>query len=181
MGTARQKGELKMLEVKGTRELAKRLRKDIDKIKGSIAGTHQNLVRRMFQDLVAHTPQWSGDLAAHWAIEFHGKKAPEPFTQGLGRVVKEPYQMRSEPTVSRTLARELTKIPEIRYNSIVTFVNKMPYAEMVQAGVGPYNPKIGDYREIRDENKLFGKVAMVAYLDAKYQNKSEIRKALVKR
>lgn len=170
-----------MLKVKGTRELAQRLRKDIDKIKGSIAGTHQNLVRRMFRDLVAHTPQWSGDLASHWAIEFHGKTAPAPFTQGMGKVVKDPYQMGSEPTVSMTLARELAKIPEIRYNSIVTFVNKMPYAEMVQAGVGPYNPKTGDYREIRDENKLYGKVAMIAYLDAKYQNKSEIRKALIKR
>ena len=170
-----------MLKVTGTRELAQRLRKDIDKIKGSITKSHQNLVKVMFRDLVIHTPQWSGDLASHWAIEFHGKTAPAPFTQGMGRVVKEPYQMGSEPTVSMTLARELAKIPEIRYNSIVSFVNKMPYAELVEEGVGPYNPKTGDYREIRDENKLFGKVAMKAYLEAKYQNRSELRKALIKR
>ena len=169
-----------MLKVTGTRELAQRLRKDIDKVKGSITKTHQNLVKMMFRDLVAHTPQWSGDLASHWAIEFHGKTAPAPFTQGMGKVVKEPYKMGSEPTVSMTVARELAKIPEIRYNSIVSFVNKMPYAEMVQAGVGPYNPNIGDYREIRDENKLFGKVAMVAFIDAKYKNKRELNKSISK-
>ena len=169
-----------MLKVSGTSELAQRLHKDVAKIKGSIQRTHQNLVRRMFLDLVAHTPQWSGDLASHWAIEFHGKSAPAPFTQGLGRVVKDPYQMGSEPTVSMTVAREMSKIPEIRYNSKVSFVNKMPYASEVQAGVGPYNPKTGDYREIRDENKLFGKVAMIAYIDAKYRNKRELNKSVVK-
>ena len=84
-----------MLKVKGTRELAQRVRKDIDRIKGSIAGTHQNLVRRMFRDLVAHTPQWSGELASHWAIEFLGKTAPAPITQGMGKVVKDTYQMGS--------------------------------------------------------------------------------------
>lgn len=169
-----------MLKVSGTRNLAQRLRKDVAKIKGSIQRTHQNLVRRMFIDLVAHTPQWSGDLASHWAIEFHGKSAPAPFTAGLGKVVREPYKMGAEPVVSMTLSRELAKIPEIKYNSIVSFVNKMPYASHVQDGVGPYNPKIGDYREIRDENKLFGKVAMVAYIDAKYKNKRELNKSISK-
>ena len=169
-----------MLKVSGTRELANRLRKDVAKIKGSIQMTHQNLVRRMFIDLVVHTPQWSGDLASHWAIEFHGKSAPAPFTAGLGERFKEPYQMGSEPAIRVAVTRELAKIPEIKYNSKVSFVNNMPYTSEVQAGVGPYNPKTGDYREIRDENKLFGKVAMVAFIDAKYRNKRELNKSIVK-
>ena len=169
-----------MLKVSGTRNLAQRLRKDVAKIKGSIQRTHQNLVRRMFIDLVAHTPQWSGDLASHWAIEFHGKQAPAAFTAGLGERFKEPYKMGSEPAIRMTVARELAKIPEIRYNSIVSFVNNMPYTSEVQDGVGPFNPKTGDYREIRDENKLFGKVAMVAFIDAKYKNKRELNKSISK-
>lgn len=170
----------KALEIKGSRELAARLKKDIAKLKGSIQKTHQNLVFRMFRDLVTHTPQWSGDLAAHWAIEFHSHKAPGPFTQGFNRTVKEPYQMGSEPTVTTTISRELAKIPEIRYNSIVKFVNRMPYASNVQAGEGPYSSKLGDYLEIRDVNKLYGKVAMIAYIDAKYRNKRELNRALDK-
>ena len=178
----------KALEIKGSRELAARLKKDVAKLKGSIQKTHQNLVFRMFRDLVIHTPQWSGTLAAHWSIEFHGHKAP-PASKGLrwedwkkDYLAKgvEPYVMGDDPTVTMTVAREMAKIPEIRYNSIVKFVNRMPYASNVQAGEGPYSAKLGDYLEIRDANKLYGKVAMNAYIDAKYRNKRELNRALDK-
>lgn len=178
----------KALEMKGSRELAARLRKDVAKIKGSIQRTHQNLVFRMFRDLVVHTPQWSGKLASHWSIVFHGHKALPPakgqrwddwkkdyLTKGV-----EPYIMGDDPTVTMTIAREMAKIPEIRYNSKVSFVNTMTYASNVQAGEGPYSVVNRELLEIRDANKLFGEVAMVAYIDAKYRNKRELNKSIVK-
>ena len=177
-----------MLKVSGTRELAQRLRKDVAKIKGSIQRTHQNLIFRMFRDLVAHTPQWSGILASHWSIVFHGHQAL-PRTRGLrwedwkkDYLTKgvEPYIMGDDPTVTMTIAREMSKIPEIRYNSKVSFVNTASYASNVQAGQGPYSVIERDYLEIRDGNKLFGEVAMVAYIDAKYKNKRELNKSISK-
>ena len=82
--------------------------------------------------------------------------------------------MGSDPAVSMTVARELQKIKEIRYNSIVKFVNRMPYAEEVERGVGPSR------KPIRDVNRLasYGGVAMIGYLDMKYSAKRMIKKSI---
>lgn len=172
-----------MIQSKGSREMIARMRKDIAKAKGSVTATHQNLVKMMFLDLVAHTPQWSGELAMHWGIEVHGSQSPAPYSiknPGWERRVAgnwrdpEPYQMGSDPAVSMTVARELKKISEIRYNSIVKFVNRMPYAEQVERGEGPFG------KPIRDVNRLaaYGGVAMTGYLDMKYKNLRQIKKAI---
>lgn len=174
-----------MIKVTGSRELIGRMRKDLAKMKGNLTRSHQRLVMMMFRDLVAHTPQWSGDLAMHWGIEFHSNKAPGPYSvknPGWARQeqkipqLQEPFQMGQDPAVSIALAREFAKIPEIRYNSIVKFVNRQPYAEEVQRGVGPNG------KPIRDVNRVasFGGVAMIAYIEAKYDNQRELKKALVK-
>lgn len=172
-----------MLQVKGSRELVAKMRKDIEKVKGTVTATHQNLVKTMFLDLVAHTPQWSGELAMHWGIEVHGSKSPAPYSiknpawearEAANRLDPQPFQMGSDPAVSMTVARELQKIKEIRYNSIVKFVNRMPYAEEVERGVGPFG------KPIRDVNRLasYGGVAMVGYLDMKYSAKRMIKKSI---
>ncbi len=174
-----------MIEKRGSRELIARMKKDIEKLKGSITRTHQNLVKTMFIDLVSKTPQWSGELALHWGIEVHGKKAPGAYSvknpawqQRERRIpqLQEPFQMGAEPAVTMTIARELPKIAEIRYNSIVKFVNNMPYAEAVESGEGPNG------RPIRPENRLatYGGVAMVQYLDTKYGKLGQLKKAIVK-
>lgn len=159
-----------------------RMRKDLDKFKTNLTKTHQNLVKMMFRDLVVHTPQWSGELALHWGIEFHGYKAP-PSTAKLSGlydksytdyIAKDVYKMGEDPAVTKTIARELQKIGQIRYNSKVKFVNNMPYAEDVQDGRGPNG------RSIREENKLasYGGVAMIRYIDTKYSKLGAAKKAL---
>lgn len=171
-----------MIESKGLRELAARIRKDLDKFQIGVTAGYRQVVKTMFTDLVAHTPQWSGELAMHWGIEVHGKKAPGAYTvqnpawtrqsKALPQLV-EPFQMGSEPAVSMTISRELRKIDEIRFNSIVKFVNNMPYAEAVERGEGPKG------KPIRDVNQLasYGGVAMVQYLDAKYGKLKALRGA----
>ncbi len=172
-------------ELRGTRELAARVRKDVDRLRAGVQRTHQNLVRNMLRDLVVNTPQWTGELAQHWAIEFHGHTAPS----AIMRFTKEsadpweaysegwrPYMKGMNPAVGDTLAREFAKIPEIRYNSKVAFVNNMPYAAEVEQGLGPNG------RPIRDVNlnSAYGEGIMLGYLAAKYSNKREIKKAVVK-
>lgn len=172
-----------MIDRRGTREMVDQMKRDIVRLKGSVTATHQNLVKTMFLDLVAHTPQWSGELAMHWGIEVHGSQSPGPYSiknPGWERRVSanrrdpEPYQMGSDPAVSMTVSRELKKIESIRYNSIVRFVNRMPYAEEVERGVGPKG------KPIREVNRLaaYGGVAMVGYLDMKYRNLNQIKKAI---
>lgn len=172
-----------MIVSKGSRELIAALRNDIKEMKMSITKSHQKLVLTMFHDLVRHTPQWSGELALHWGIEVHGKKAPamgsvrnrgweQKSRQDFSKLV--PYQMGDDPAVRTTVMRELPKISEIRYNSIVKFVNNMPYAEDVARGVGP------EGRPIREVNKLaaYGGVAMINYLDMKYSRHNGVAKVI---
>lgn len=172
-----------MLQVSGTREMIAAMKKDVAKMKRGVQESHQKLVKAMFMDLVAHTPQWSGTLAMHWGIEVHGAKAPAAYTvhnpawekydKGLPQL-QQPFQMGAEPAVTITVARELQKIQQIKYNSKVKFVNNMPYAEAVERGQGPGKTVI------RDVNRLasFGGVAMVQYLEMKYSNKQNIKRAI---
>lgn len=168
---------------RGTRELVQKMRKDIDKLKGSVQATHQNLVRMIFRDMVAYTPQWSGELAMHWGIEVHGQTSPAPYTLknpayerrvAENRRDPEPFQMGADPAVSMTVSRELAKIKTIKYNSKVRIVNRMPYALEVQRGQGPFG------KPIRDVNRLaaFGGVAMMDYVDMKYRNARQLKKAI---
>ena len=128
-----------MLKVKGTRELAQRLRKDIDKIKGSLAGTHQNLVRRMFQDLVAHTPQWSGDLAGSWTVlvgeslqGFKLKDYSNLKEEYLGYYTEiTPKWMGDKEALNYAVRNAQGDLSRIRYNSIISIVNTSPTSEKV--------------------------------------------------
>lgn len=161
------------------------MRKDLVGVKGQLTKTHQNLVRMMFRDLVVHTPQWSGELALHWTIEFHGYTAIPAYslqnsafnrrnTDRYGPI--DPMRMGMEPAVSLVLSREFRKLQDIRYNSIVKFTNKMPYASNVENNEGP------EGREIREVNRLasYGGVAMIGYIDSKYKNLRQIKKAIPK-
>ena len=167
-----------MIVDKGSRELVARMKKDVAKMKTNLEQTHQRLVLSMFRDLVAHTPQWSGELAMHWSIEVHGAKAPAAYTyvSNLSRgksytegLTVEPYRMGADPAVSSTIARELPKIREIKYNSIVKFVNNTPYAYEVEKGLDAKG------KPLRDVNLTTA--IMRNYLDMKYKNLRVYKKA----
>ena len=49
-----------------------KLRKHQLIVEGQVTETKRRLVRDIFTDLVEGSPQWSGNLASNWYIEFHG-------------------------------------------------------------------------------------------------------------
>lgn len=134
-------------------------------VEGKVAETKRNLVRDIFIDVVQGSPQWSGNLASNWYIEFHSNKGRYSKISGYKTKAwnrDDPYQVGDDPAVSRTLMRELPKIADIRWNSKVQIVNYTPYASEVEAGLGP------DGKPIRDINYKYGQIAMAGYVTAKY-------------
>jgi len=168
------------LEFKGVEAAIARIRKAEIDLQNKVAETKKRLVRHIITDLISNSPQWSGNLAQQWYVEYTGHSGsyhqkhsyvpPElwrgqPFVRG-----EEPYHMGDNPAVSYTLGRELPKVEGIRWNTKVTIANHAPYAEEVEAGIGPNG------RPIRSENLGYaGGVAMVAYVTLKYKNLRYLR------
>lgn len=174
------------LKVDGIQRSMAKLRKAKVDMTNKLAETHRRVVKHVFIDLVTYTPQWSGNLVSNWYITFTGVGATynerdnylPPYMWDPKQDMQEPYQMGADPMVSSTIDRELQKLPRIRYNTVVTIVNKAPYAEDVENNIGP----MGEYdyapREIREVNlhPNYGKVAMKAYVETKYSNLRYLRK-----
>ena len=134
-------------------------------VEGRVTETKRRLVRDIFTDLVQGSPQWSGNLASNWYIEFHGNTGGYSKIEGYkdkNWYRKNPYHVGEDPAVIKTLNRELPKIADIRWNSKIQIVNYAPYAASVEMGVGP------EGRKIRDVNYKYGQIAMAGYVVAKY-------------
>lgn len=135
----------------------------------SVTFEYRNLLYNIFHDVVANTPQFSGNLATNWGIEILGsskvryREQPGYLHTYYGRIAIR--KMGDDPAVRETLDRELPKLNNLKWNSKVTFVNKTPYAEDVAAGVGP------EGRSIRQVNLgAAGEVVMLNGIKVKYQN-----------
>lgn len=154
-----------MLTMTGLDQMMAKLKKHELLMKGKIAATKRKLVTDIFTDLVKGSPQWSGNLASNWYIEFHGIKGNYDPIAGYSQSEwrrDDPYNLGDDPAVSATLQRELPKVAQIKWNSNVRLVNYTPYATEVEAGQGPNG------RDIRPENYKYGQIAMVAYAMTKY-------------
>ena len=171
------------VEVKGINAMVAKLRKHQLIMQGKITETKRKLVRDVFTDLVKGSPQWSGNLASNWYIEFHGNKGSySPIDNYDPQNWKdvEHYQAGADPAVSRTLQRELSKLNQIRWNSKVQIVNYTPYAQEVEDGQGP------GYKGIRPENykftgtgsKQYGRIAMKEYVLMKYGQLRTLKRRL---
>ena len=169
----------------GASAFGKKMKLDLERFKARVTKTHQNLAKMIIRDLIVNSPQWSGELAMHWGIEFAGKSAPQAGTvDNPGWAAREsvlpalfsPFQMGMEPAVSVAIAREFRKVPSITYKDTLVFINRMPYAQDVENGVGPNG------RPIRVENQLssYGGVAMVGYIDMKYSKLKGYKGAIAK-
>ena len=153
------------MQVKYLQGMPNKLKKHELQAKGNIAATKRRLVKDVFTDLVKGSPQWSGNLAQNWYIEFHGFTGtyePIPGYDEKNWNEGEHYQVGANPAVARTLGREVPRIAQIRWNSKVQIANYTPYAEEVEAGQGP------DGKPIREENYKYGQIAMVGYVNVKY-------------
>lgn len=163
------------VEAKNMRGFIAKLKKHKLLVEGNIAATHRRLVRDAFTDLVKGSPQWSGNLASNWYIEFHGIKGsyrPSPEYSESQWQREDPYQVGDDPAVTNTLARELVKLPQIRWNSKVQLVNYAPYAASVEDGEGPSG------KPIRDENYKYGQIAMAGYVQTKYSALRTLKRRL---
>jgi hypothetical protein len=176
-----------MLKVRGSQDFMNKLKKDKVKLLNKTAETHRRIVKHIFTDIVTFTPQWSGNTASNWYIMFKGVPASyhelpgykPPYMWEPGDT--EPYQLGSDPVVSETIARELVKLPRIRWNTKVTIVNKTPYAEDLENNIGPMGEFDYEPREIREVNlhPNYGKVAMVAYVSVKYNNLRTLKRLAI--
>lgn len=148
---------------------------------------YRELLTHMFSDLIAVTPQWTGNLARNWQVQFTGVGQARYIDRSdwmqskYGRTAA--YKMGMDPAVSETLRRELPKLARVQYNTKVTFVNKTPYAEEVSRGLGPLvadgratmakraGKKKGQRYNIREVNLgSAGDVLMLNYVKMKYNN-----------
>lgn len=176
-----------MLKVTGSQAFMAKLRKNQVDLENKVTETHRRIVKHILTDLVTFTPQWSGNLASNWYITFKGVAASynerdnyEP--PYLWKPTDyEPYQMGADPVVAETIRRELQKLPQIRWNTKVTIVNKAPYAQDVEDNIGPmgeYDDAPRDFREV-NLHPNYGKVAMVGYVEMKYKNLRYLKRLAV--
>ena len=163
------------VKAKGLDGFIKKLRQKDLIMKGKVTEIKRKLVSDVFTDLVKGSPQWSGNLASNWYIDFHGAKSaynPIPNYHPTYYQDSDKYQVGMNPAVSDTLNREIPKISQIRWNTNVTIINQTPYAKEVEEGKGP------DYKKIRPENHKYGQVAMVGYVMTKYSKLKTLKRRL---
>lgn len=153
-----------MVEIKGAAAFKAKLRKVMPTIEAEVNTKFRKLARLVFTDLVMNSPQWSGSLASSWHIGGGGFNRVGNSDWRI--YANEPYQMGDDPAVTSTLLREVPKIDNYTYKDTIKITNAAPYASEVEAGQGPNG------RPIRDENILaeYGGVAMIGYVNAKYNN-----------
>lgn len=161
------------LEMANLRDYMGRLDLTLARQEQRVTQTYRDLIEAIFVDIVKHTPQFSGNLAQGWQIVFGPYSATAINTYSDAerkQLVREskrdefdPYERGDDPAVSVTLDRELPKLSAVRWNSKVSIVNSISYAEDVDAGNAPDGTQ-----GIRPENLYYGKVFMTSYAEVKY-------------
>lgn len=153
---------------------AKKLIDGFERIEQDLNRRHQALVRAILTDLVTHSPQWSGNLASQWQVEFTGRKARYSPTitasQKKAYRAQTAFAMGDDPAVASTLLRESDKIDQLTYKMPVRIVNRTPYAGDVEQGMEQDGQMPGGNR-LRPENllKFYGGIGMIGYVDMKYR------------
>ena len=155
-----------MIQIRG---LVEELMTEKARQERKVTAIYRAVIAEIFIDIVKHTPQFSGNLTQNWQIEFTGypggyNRSPDYLgPQASANVAYHmadrrlggARKMGDDPSVSETVDRELPVLGDVHWNTRVRIVNRTPYADDVQAGIGPNG------RPIRDENLHYGKVAMV--------------------
>lgn len=125
----------------------------------------------MFNDLVRHSPQWSGDFASNWHVHMdpsHYTYEPSP---SKGHTTKDSARQMGDMTAIRgTIVRANSVV--VDYTKPLYFTNATPIVFMGDLVFGAGQPYKGaNYPEVtklRPVNLLNGKVALSSYLRAKY-------------
>ncbi len=195
-----------MLKVTGLDTTLKKLQNAAKAYEISVTEAKKNFVWTVFRDIVVHTPQWSGNLAANWYIEVGNSSAGTSTYSQIASYKDDadysfykgvsPFAAGMNPAVDSVLQRESSKlsqmdtihfgfgsftkqVPHVRWNSKIRIVNTTGYAEEVEAGIAP-----PDTDGIRPENLYKGPnvpahgVAMVEYAVMKYSKHTYLRPSM---
>lgn len=125
----------------------------------------------MFNDLVRHSPQWSGDFASNWYVHMdpnHYGYNPNPFQ---GHTKREDAKKMGDPDrILATINRANSVV--VDYAKPLYFINKTPIEFMGDLVYGDRQPYKGanfpDTTKVRGVNLVDGRVALGSYLKAKY-------------
>jgi hypothetical protein len=162
----------------------------LERQKKIVTDKYREVIATILEDVVTHTPQFTGNLAQAWEIEFgiHSATGQQKYT-AQDRLIKfykytrdqyRPFVRGQNPAVGEALSRELPKLESLRWNSVVKVVNRLEYSDEVEEGIGPESPSTGDINEIRPENLYRGKVFMANYAAMKYSNPKYLVKIVKK-
>lgn len=163
-----------MIRIKGLDDFKRKLNMDRLRLERRVTKAIQNLVWDVFTDLVVHTPQWSGNMAANWFIVLGSDPSPEPVPYNVGKSWPvtvdmlrngfSPYKQGDAEAVNASMSREYSKVKRIRWNSKVRLVNPVDYADKVEGG--------DSETPIREVNFTgnYRRVALETYINVKYNN-----------
>lgn len=156
-----------MLRVDNLRRFQLSIQAERARLEKNVTQAYRDFVAKAFQDLLMHTPQYSGQLAASWHILLTNDAVPsQPGWYKKGHTGRfygntfEPGEMGDGEAVAEAWDRESPKIDRIRWNTNVSFANSDPNAGAIQANA--LEPPL------RPVNLVNGAVAMAAYVRQKY-------------
>lgn len=158
-------------------KVGKNLNKQFTAIKNQIEQAANKEFRRqilvMFNDLVRHSPQWSGDFASNWwatSKSGGGSYTPIAFKGHTSSHKDNIHQMGDYETIANTLRRANGIV--VNYKFPMYFVNHTPLAFLDDYVYGEGQPYPGAhmsaYQKVRPQNLVGGTVALGAYLAGKY-------------
>lgn len=159
------------IDVSGVEAYASWLESEMARIKLEFRQFLRSWALHVHADITSLTPQWSGNLAANWALDagaatttattFVGPDSDQPYKGGRGGGPL--FSRGMQPAVGISLARaQQVRLPQL--NETLFIHNPVAYADAVENDTGP--------RPIRAINRLprteAGKIAMVYHAYVKY-------------
>jgi hypothetical protein len=163
-----------MITVRGLSALKAKIARMQATVEIHVARAVEIRISNMFSELVAITPQYTGNLASNWFIDVGSDPSYNPIAlyrpPERWEKLADPYQMGSDPAVSLATGRELRKLRDLRRLIFlqglrtIRLVNTAPYASEVEVGIGPRNRLL---REVNLRDK-YGLNIMKSYIVVKY-------------
>lgn len=147
-----------MLAVNNLRQFMYSVQAEKARAEKRVTKKYQEYVTKVFTDLVSHTPQWSGHLAANWNITLTHDPVPTEVPWKTGPYSQPVHQMGDPEAVNFALNRAKTVVPKIRWNTKVSFVNPVDYGPTVES----------DPAALRPVNLVGGQVVLAKYIANKY-------------
>lgn len=137
------------LDIQGLRSWQRSIQAEKARKIGQLTKQYQAFVVKVFEDLVLHTPQWSGNLAANWQVRLtndgpatHQNWYKKGHTGGFQDHTYQPVQVGDGEAPYTAIERAAAQIEKMHWNTKVRFENPERYAELVSSGVGPHGKEL---------------------------------------